>query len=498
MKILSNLPIEDLNKDNDYLGIIEKGDMIVSLLKSDAVDLSQIKMFALYGNWGSGKSTLMKYMKRQFDASDNKFKTFYFDAWQYENGRDLSYSLLEFMIDKGLDKTEKVATELLEAGRSVLMGFTKSASFSIPGIRFTPKELIDELQKESRKSFHRKIQKFKEEFRNLENRILSTDSEKYNIVFIDDLDRCEPDKVLDLLSEIKLFFNYGKRTVFFFGVDEKAVQMAIEQKYGETIKSSEYLEKVFDLNFYLREDLSTKKFINQHFPERIIENISLKASYRHHMYLFFKMIQLTNPRKLKKVVNAYVIYCEEIKRRGLMEYHQLIHNEKSEGSFLISIVTIYLVILRLFEPETFQDFGNYHRIMRSIDKIVDKSDSYSNHGALLITAKNASFHSSIHHFLNEKTEVVERSGRINEKRINTYEFKKFAIMFAPADLVSITLESIQSLNEFRKDLNVNKKGYAYGMMWYLYSRIHNTYKLEKDKESDIFPLQIKDYIKEIL
>jgi len=72
MKILSNLPIENLTKENDYLGIIEKGDMIVSLLNSDAVDLSEIKMFALYSNWGSGKSTLMKYMQKQFDA------------WQYE------------------------------------------------------------------------------------------------------------------------------------------------------------------------------------------------------------------------------------------------------------------------------------------------------------------------------------------------------------------------------------------------------------------------------
>lgn len=47
MKILSNLPIEDLTKENDYLGIIDKGDMIASLLKSDDFDFKEIKMFAL-------------------------------------------------------------------------------------------------------------------------------------------------------------------------------------------------------------------------------------------------------------------------------------------------------------------------------------------------------------------------------------------------------------------------------------------------------------------
>ncbi|MGB5980716.1 MAG: P-loop NTPase fold protein [Nonlabens sp.] len=355
MKILSNLPIDDLTPDNDYLGIIEKGDMIVSLLKSDAVDLSEIKMFALYGNWGSGKSTLMKYMQKQFDSSEDKYKTFYFDAWQYENGRDLSYSLLEFIIDEGLDQGEKNCGEILSIAEDLLIGLGKSISLNLPGVRVSGKDLIENVEKEKRQSsFHRKIQDFKKEFRELENKILSTDSDKYNIVFIDDLDRCEPDKVLDLLSEIKLFFNYGERTVFFFGVDEKAVQLAIRHKYGETIKSNEYLEKVFDVKFEIGKSYDYRKLLSYYFLD--VLEFDDENFVRDFVIPLFGQLDITNPRKIKKVLNQYGIFLAIQRANTKMQVPNLIGNRN--GSRLHSILTLFLIIVRLFFIEKIKEYGD--------------------------------------------------------------------------------------------------------------------------------------------
>lgn len=63
-KILPNLPIENLTVDSDYLGIIDKGEIIKTFLETNIEEFSQVKMFSLYGEWGSGKSTLMKYFKK--------------------------------------------------------------------------------------------------------------------------------------------------------------------------------------------------------------------------------------------------------------------------------------------------------------------------------------------------------------------------------------------------------------------------------------------------
>lgn len=503
MKILSNLPIEDLTIENDYLGIIEKGDMITSLLKSGAVDLSVIKMFALYGNWGSGKSTLMKYMKKQFDASENRFKTFYFDAWEYENGRDLSYSLLEFMIDEGFGDGEKAARNILKIGADVLTSAAKGISFSIPGVNISGKDIIESLENEDDVSFHTKIQVFKKRFEDVENINLSSDSEKYNIVFIDDLDRCEPEKVLDLLSEIKLFFTYGKRTIFFFGVDEKAVQIAIKTKYREVVKSNEYLEKVFDLTFHLREDLDVKKFIYTFFPKRTINNIGSGVSYQKYILEFFNLLKLTNPRKLKKILNAYFIYSNYIISQNLNGSHQLIFDEENEGSFLITVTTLYLISCRLFHPEQFAFFGEKQDLRNVLVQSVDDNLELKNKIKTIETARSyanqSSNNRSIYHFLSKKQERLNNHrGKILVETINDYDFGKFAIIFAPNNIGSFDPTSLYGLTEFLDSFESNKNNIGFNMMWYLYSRIHKSYDILKDNESEISPLEIKAFIKKIL
>ncbi|WP_178987314.1 hypothetical protein [Winogradskyella schleiferi] len=50
-KLLNNLPVEDLTEDNDYLGIIDKGQNIKAFLENTD-EFEEIKLFSLYGEWG--------------------------------------------------------------------------------------------------------------------------------------------------------------------------------------------------------------------------------------------------------------------------------------------------------------------------------------------------------------------------------------------------------------------------------------------------------------
>lgn len=503
MKLLSNLPIEKLTPENDYLGVIEKGDMIVSLLKSGNIDFEEIKMFALYGNWGSGKSTLMKYMQSKLD---DEFKTFYFDAWKYENGKDLSFSLLEFMTDEGVDKGEKVAAQILKTGKRVLIGSAKALKLGIPEVgTFSIKILIDELLNKPNPTFHTEIKRFKNEFKELEKSILaaSKQEKKTNIVFIDDLDRCEPDKVLSLLSEIKLFFTYGERTIFFFGVDQKAVQIAIKTKYGEVVKSNEYLEKVFDLTFHLREDMNIKKMIYNVFPQRQIQNIGSGVSYQKYIYEFFSLLKLNNPRKLKKLINAYVIYAEIILSKKLNENHQLIVDEDNDGSFLNTIITLYLIACRLFYPDQFGVFCEPQDLKRILSKDNEVEHTKSSNVQEVLYdldqfVSTCNYVGSIYHNLNEK-EKDHNKGLIKDVlRINHYTFGRFAIVFAPLSTYNFKLSSLTNLNNFVASFSADKADIAYNMMWYLYSRIYNSYDLSKDVVSTISLKEIKSTIKEFL
>ena len=63
-KHLPNREIE-LTEKTDFFSHINKGNAIVSYFKSNIDDLTNTNMFALYGKWGSGKSTLMKYIGKE-------------------------------------------------------------------------------------------------------------------------------------------------------------------------------------------------------------------------------------------------------------------------------------------------------------------------------------------------------------------------------------------------------------------------------------------------
>ena len=49
-----------LDEENDYLGSLEKAIAIAEFIKSDNELLEKNNMIAIYGEWGSGKSSVMK------------------------------------------------------------------------------------------------------------------------------------------------------------------------------------------------------------------------------------------------------------------------------------------------------------------------------------------------------------------------------------------------------------------------------------------------------
>jgi formylglycine-generating enzyme required for sulfatase activity len=82
------------------------------------------------------------------------------------------------------------------------------------------------------------------------------------IVFVDDLDRCLPEKGIEVLEAIKLFLEVPG-VVFVLGMDREVVQRGIEARYGHffqrqvgqreelPIRGDVYLQKIVQIPFYL-------------------------------------------------------------------------------------------------------------------------------------------------------------------------------------------------------------------------------------------------------
>jgi len=160
-----------------------------------------------------------------------------------------------------------------------------------------------------------------------------------------------------LLSAIKLFFTLGKgKVIYFCGVDKNAVSKAVKIKYGEIIKSEEYLEKIFDISFNMCKDFQIAKLLSYYFPN---EN----QNFIDKMERFFKGVEFKNPRHLKKVLNKYTIISEFKKDNSANEITKLIPNIRINGNgyFLSTIFVLYIIILFEFYHEKFEEIKNYEK-----------------------------------------------------------------------------------------------------------------------------------------
>ena len=353
-------------ENNDCFGTLKKVDAIEKILRSEI--LNNHSTAALYGDWGSGKSSVILTLIDRFERDRNSnIIAIKFDAWKYEREESLSYALLEFIInelekndDKRIEyKIRAIKDDVLKSGRIVL----KSVGISLSPISlsFENKDVdckdIDNLVKN--------LEKISEILR---------ESNKKLIVFIDELDRCEPEHILELLSSLKAIFNAsndnnGKSSIIYFvAIDKEAVSKAIKTKYEDIIKAEEYLEKIFNVSFSMPKIITLKDFIKS-YPFFNNDEIAEKLAK------FFEAINFTNPRRLKKVLNKYA-FLVKIKNSDDIddELKELIPkiitgNNNNDEYLFDTIFVLYFIILYEFYYEEYLEIKNIH----------DKLNNYISH-----------------------------------------------------------------------------------------------------------------------
>ncbi|MFC9688858.1 P-loop NTPase fold protein [Kribbella sp. NPDC056951] len=126
-------------------------------------------------------------------------------------------------------------------------------------------EVVDDVLTTHYKAEH--IEQFADSFQLVVDKFLNG---RKLVIFIDDLDRCLPEKAIQVLEGIKLFLGVPG-TVFVLGVDVAALVHAVEVHYAGTVPSAmnggRYLEKIVQFPFHLpsmrSDEVTTKRLIDQ-------------------------------------------------------------------------------------------------------------------------------------------------------------------------------------------------------------------------------------------
>lgn len=263
---------KDIESPVDFLGYTIQAKLLSKLITDPCMLPVSIGIF---GNWGSGKSSLMLLLEQEIAAdADDKLLQIRFDSWQFENYEDTKFVLMDTVLHK-MKKHIEAHTDIwakaddyisrinyLKAGLLILRKLTKVAKF-IPEKLFeimpSAKELKDLIKEEEYENLLSEFNQgdtslYVSRFREAFEEIIEKAEFKAIVVYVDDLDRCAPDRIIECLEAVKLFLNVN-RTAFVFGADERIIEYAIKDHYPSTdeVKSisrfSDYLEKLIQIPY---------------------------------------------------------------------------------------------------------------------------------------------------------------------------------------------------------------------------------------------------------
>lgn len=232
-----SLPFEDLLHRKQFAKELAKG--LNLSLKNDEDSF----VLGINGQWGSGKTTLVHYLKEELSRGrlgQPEYIFFDFNPWMF-SGSD---SLIAIFLDQlsralPLPKLKQRVASL--AGAMKYLDWVKDVNPTVGKIqqgvkgtleKFGPKSSIQELKQEIDKIIVRKNLRI--------------------FIFIDDLDRLTPNEVVELFQIIKLSANF-KNTIFIVAFDKEVVQEILQQRHG--INGERYLEKIVQVDYRIPDPL---------------------------------------------------------------------------------------------------------------------------------------------------------------------------------------------------------------------------------------------------
>jgi Leucine-rich repeat (LRR) protein len=361
---------------------------IISLFKSDKAG-----MVGIFGRWGRGKTFFWRKLKK--DLEDKSYKTVEFSAWKY-NDTPASWAYLYETIANALYgkpaikrpfkilqlrfSREPLTTifnlflsiilpiyiliimikhpEMMNTKWSIMNGlelkvglvityilfliyyFPKVYNFKLPNIlkQISSKRFLDlmGMQAEIEKELTFLIKKYP-------NKI---------VLFVDDLDRCSEDRILQIIDSLRIIIEnqiISEKLVVIAAVDERILKKVIKNKYKDMVEEhselemmvKEYLEKLFAFSIKLPS-------LSQAQKEAVCDNIKksvyiydrilvseASTGFNNFRNFLLKVDKEITPRQINNVYNRYFFAINLLRENLKKNRKKIDNNDKSLLAALI-------------------------------------------------------------------------------------------------------------------------------------------------------------------
>ena len=372
------------NKNEDLLKRYPFAQELVKGLLQNFTNGQDSIVIGLNGEWGSGKSSLLEFIKTEIgmQTRDEPFRNFVFEfnPWRIINqdqlqdqflkelgivlgNRSIAYEGLKKDFKKGVNTIEKVnslnpepkSKIAISTIASLIKNFSKDSS-----IIELKKEVDDRLEDDNIKLF----------------------------IFIDDIDRLQPKEITEIFQLIKLNANF-KNTYFLIAFDKKIVIDSLSVMYGN--QSEKYLEKIVQIDYTI--PLVSNEFIIQIFEKELktlqskiefdlnielFQNIWSKYLNTYfttvrHIYRFFNSLEIRLP-VIYKDINPYdFILIEIIRIFDYKAYEWVIKNRRNLIFSRLNRLSLVLTNLGVDKKDINESLKNLVYNSTELEKVLPKT-----------------------------------------------------------------------------------------------------------------------------
>lgn len=269
----------------------------------------------VFGEWGSGKTTLMRLVESRL--RNGGIKTVWFNAWKYDGKEAIWNALIQQIFytmrrDPGFQTWDrrKFRKRVAHAAGELAKYAAKIATRFVPG-EFVKEEDVDAVLKALRPPNANDrlfdfINRFEETFDQLVKDYVGESG--YLVIFIDDLDRCLPENAITVMESLKLYLDRAS-CIFVIGAESSVIEEGINQRYDNNprLSGKDYLEKVIQLPYVVPR-------IEAHNALSLLEGHERTLAYKEDRLMRRLIVEGTecNPRRLKRLINMLLVIalCE--------------------------------------------------------------------------------------------------------------------------------------------------------------------------------------------
>ncbi len=348
-KGLNDRPISNLSED--IFGVKQYIDGLQNFICHCNTPMT----IAIQGSWGTGKTSFMNMIKGE---DDERILPVWFNTWQFSQfnlGDSLPITLIDKLIStlpykKG--NAQKIVQGLAKLSKIILHSANGVA------VNFLGSDIKEAIEENSdNQNVVEIITELKREFQTFINDNTER-GQKRVVIFIDDLDRLEPKRAIEVLEVLKIFLDC-ENCVFVLAIDYNVVCKGIKQKYGEDFdedKGKNFFDKIIQVPFKMPVmQYQIDKYVRANLPEMMLDDSNIKI----YKDLIYQSIGY-NPRGMKRIFNAFLLLT-------------MIYNQDELNTAQSQLILFAFLCLQLSYEEVYNYIISNHENIMTSKQISDYS-----------------------------------------------------------------------------------------------------------------------------